>query len=200
MKKGVQIAILVFLILVIISGGCTFLLKMEILPVPAFLKSIPLISSHLPPDRTPAEDTGDSPDVSDEKDEPDERLQLEKQINDREKEIDKLNTQLNDMEKELASSLEAQQALQEQVLQLQDEVAESLTMKQNQADTYKNLAEYYAVMKAQNAAAIISQLKDEEIIGIFNHMDSETVADILQSMDKSKAAALSKKMLATTAI
>jgi flagellar motility protein MotE (MotC chaperone) len=31
-------------------------------------------------------------------------------------------------------------------------------------------------------------------------MDSETVADILQSMDKSKAAALSKKMLATTAI
>ncbi len=187
MKKGTQILILVFLILVIMGAGYYFLMKMEILPTPAFLKNIPIIGTHL------------SPDTSKEVDQAHESIneidQLESQLNEKKDEIDKLNIELKSLQKQLEESQKGQLALQEQVLQLQDEIDKCKVLRSNKEDTYKNLAEYYSVMKVQDAAAIMSQLNDEDIIGIFSEMESETVAAILQSMDRSRAAALSNKML-----
>ncbi|KUG03593.1 hypothetical protein ASZ90_019026 [hydrocarbon metagenome] len=187
MKKGTQILILVFLILVILGAGYYFLMKMEILPAPAFLKSIPLFSSHLSPETS--DEVSQAPEPIDESD------KLKTQLTEKTDEIEKLNTQLKALQKELEESQKGQLALQQQVLQLQEDRDKGQVLRSNKEDTYKNLAGYYSVMKVQDAAAIMAQLNDEDIIGIFNEMESETVAAILQSMDRSRAAGLSKKML-----
>ncbi len=187
MKKGTQILILSVLILVIMGGGYCFLIKMEILPVPAFLNHIPIISSHLSP-KTLGEES-----PSNEAIKASDRLKT--QLGEKTEKIQKLNSELKALRKKMEESQNEHLALKEQVLQLQVEIDQVKILRSNKEATYKNLAEYYSVMKAQDAAAIMAQLNDEDVIGIFNEMESETVAAILQSMDRSRAASLSRKML-----
>ncbi len=194
MKKGTQILILVFLILVIMGGGYFFLTKMEILPVPAFLKSIPIVSSHLSLDTSEEESEAPEEKTIDEID------QLKIELTEKNNEIQKLNTELKALQKELVENQDEQAVLEQQVIELQQEVDKAKIMRSNKEDTYKNLAEYYALMKAKDAAEIMVRLDDEDIIGIFNQMKSEYTASILQNMNKDRAAVISKKMLVSSTI
>ncbi len=162
-------------------------MKMEILPVPALLKSMPIVSSHLSPNTS-----GQESEVNKAIEESD---QLKIELTEKNEEIQKLNNELKALQKTLEESQNEQADLQEQALQLQEQIDEVKILRSNKEDTYKNLSEYYSAMKVQDAAAILAQLNDEDIIGIFNEMESETAAAILQNMDRSRAANLSKKML-----
>lgn len=141
---------------------------------------------------------------------------LNKPANSRISEIDKVILEKDELEQELADKISeinkleniieeykrSERLIQEQELELQNEVDRLNTSllnlenaKQNQQAAYKDMARYFAEMKTQDTADILSRLDNNDIIGIFNEMEDDLVAEILQKMNKDKAVDLTRQML-----
>lgn len=189
MKKGIQICIMIFLVLIILGGGFYILLALEVIPQPAFISSIPVIGSHLGAD--PETDA-----------EPVEKQTTPKETADndskKEKEVEELKLKLDALQKKLEQS-EKTEALQQkkiEELSAENDRLKSTEMEAGQSEASKDLAEYYAEMKTKDAAAILACLRDEEFISIIQYMPKDTAAEILQNLETTRAAEITRKMMA----
>jgi len=97
-----------------------------------------------------------------------------------------MQEQISDLEKELKVSDNEAFKLKDEVARLNEEILDLKTIKGNKRAAYKDMAGYFAEMKGQDAADILSRLKDEDIIGIFNEMPKDLVAEMLQKWKEIK--------------
>ncbi len=189
MKKGIQICIMVFLILIILGGGYYICLALEIVPQPAFISNIPVIGSHLG-----AEPVSEAESSGDEKEPPavsDDLSQKQKEIDDLQLKVDALQEKLDQSEKTAVSQQETIAELNAEIDQLKNTETEA-----GRSEASKDMAEYYTEMKAKDAAGILTNLQDEEVISIIQHMPKDTAAEILQNMEKIRAAEITRKRMA----
>jgi flagellar motility protein MotE (MotC chaperone) len=99
--------------------------------------------------------------------------------------------------------LESEMLYQQQIdllteqLITQDETANN-RLREERAQAYKNLADYYTQMNTQKAADLVAELTNDEAIGVLGQMDQETAAAVIERLPKEKATSISKQMLLVT--
>ncbi|MGI5880141.1 MAG: MotE family protein [Syntrophomonadaceae bacterium] len=182
MKSAGKILLALFLILIIVAGTGYLLIYIDMIETPAVVKKIPLLNNMLPEEETmEAVSNNTTP-------EPQKAQDLEDKINE-------LETQLKQTEQKLKSAEKKEAAASEQLVNLNEQLLNSQTRQSSQQEAYRDLAKYYAEMKAKDAAQILSRLKDEDIIGILGELEPDQGAEILQNFDTNRAAVITGKML-----
>lgn len=186
MKKVIRSIAIILIILIGMTAGYLGMSRLRGQKVPAFVDKIPVVGTYLgnPEDKT--------------------------QLSPLEKENQRLNDQLTTKELQIKTYQDRVKALQLAMKALQTEndrlklqAKKTQSLQQQEAgqldmeDKYKDLAKYFAPMKAKDAAKIMQQkqMDDDTIIGVLQYMDKDAAAKILALLDPSKAATISKKML-----
>lgn len=188
-SKKLKIFLLIILILLISCGGVYLLMYLDVIKTPSLLQSLPMINDRVA-DKSQVQPKTELEKLSEEND------KLKEDISAQNREIKTLKAKVADLNKQLKVAEQTQ-------AQYKNDIADMNYQLNNEVDqnspstTYKDMASYFAEMKAQNAADILSKLDDKDIIGILNAMEKDTAADLLQKMDKAKAAGLTKQMLIT---
>jgi flagellar motility protein MotE (MotC chaperone) len=181
----------IILIILLLAGAWLGLLYFKILKTPNFMAYIPVVNNllieedELDTELTPLDKAKK------------ENAVLKTTITEKQEEIKAMQEQINDLKKQLKTSDNEAFKLKDEVARLNEEILDLKISKGNKKAAYKDMAGYFAEMKAQDAADILSRLKDEDIIGIFNEMPKDLVAEMLQKMDRDKATTLTRKMLVT---
>jgi flagellar motility protein MotE (MotC chaperone) len=181
----------IILIILLLTGGWLGLLYFKILKTPNFMAYIPVVNNllieedELDTELTPLDKAKK------------ENAVLKTTITAKQEENKAMQEQINDLKKQLKTSDNEAFKLKDEVARLNEEILDLKISKGNKKAAYKDMAGYFAEMKAQDAADILSRLKDEDIIGIFNEMPKDLVAEMLQKMDRDKATTLTRKMLVT---
>lgn len=181
--KKVKIMGLSLLVLAMIAGSGYFLIKLGVWQSPAVLQNIPVLNA-IQGDREPRGDA--APDA----------LQPEQNLAVKQAEMSELQTRMAATEQALQQSQDSETQLKAEVARLNQEILNLKSGDSAKRAAYKDMAPYFANMKAKDAADILSRLKDEDIIGILSSMDKEMAAEILPFMNRDKAAAITAKMLA----
>lgn len=178
--------LLILIIAAIICGAVFMLMVMDVIPAPSFMKSLPVIG-----DKFFASETDLTPAEKQEK----ARQTIQDQLDNRDKELAKLEADFNEASQKLKKAEQEKQELQAQVVALNEQLVQLKLQNTNQQAAYKDLASYFAEMKAKDAADILSRQKDQDIIGVLEEMPSDIAAEILQNMNRDKAASITKQML-----
>lgn len=165
---------------VILAAAWLFLVKLEVISAPAALRGLPVVGQP----QAPAESRS-------------ELLQLQEDLAAREAQIDELEANISATETALRQSQDSAAQLKSEVARLNQEILNLQSGGTARQAAYKDMAPYFANMKAKDAADILSRLKDDDIIGILSAMEKETAAEILPFMNRDQAAAITAKMLVT---
>lgn len=182
MKTAGKMLLALFLILIIVAGTGYLLIYVDIIETPAVVKKIPLLNRILPQEEATevvANNVAHEP----------------KKAQDLEDKIKELENQLKQTEKKFKSAEKKEAEASEQIVMLNEQLLNSQTRQSSQQEAYRDLAKYYAEMKAKDAAQILSRLKDEDVIGILGELEPDQGAEILQNFDADRAAAITRKML-----
>jgi flagellar motility protein MotE (MotC chaperone) len=177
--KTVKIFALGLVTVAILAGAGFFLARLGIIAIPPALQGLFLM-------RQPAAPASGG-----------ELLQLQQNLSDKENQISELEASLSAAETALRQSQDSQAQLKAEVARLNQEVLNLQSGVSGKEAAYKDMAPYFANMKAKDAADILSRLKDDDIIGILSAMEKDTAAGILPLMNHDQAAALTVKMLVT---
>lgn len=165
--------------MVILIGAWLFLVKLGVLDAPAVLQGLPVVGKP----QTAAESI--------------ELGQLQQDLTAREAQIKELEASISATETALKQSQDSAAQLKSEVARLNQEILNLQTGGTAKQAAYKDMAPYFANMKAKDAADILSRLKDDDIIGILSAMEKQTAAEILPFMNRDQAAAITAKMLVT---
>ncbi|GER65625.1 hypothetical protein BpJC7_03480 [Weizmannia acidilactici] len=106
---------------------------------------------------------------------------LKKQMEQKDKEISKLQSELD---KSQQNNLKMKQT----VLDLQSQLKKAQQTQAANKKKLKEIASTYENMNPDNAAAIIEKMSDTEATQILSQLSSETLAGVLEKMSASKAA------------
>ncbi|MGI6435385.1 MAG: MotE family protein [Syntrophomonadaceae bacterium] len=180
--KTVKIMGLTLSILAIIACSGYVLVKLGVWESPAVLQHIAV-----PGTIQANKESGDSA--------PLDTLQLEQNLAAKQAEMSALQARMAATEQALQQSQESETQLKAEVARLNQEILDLKSGDSAKRAAYKDMAPYFANMKAKDAADILSRLKDEDIIGILSSMEKERAAEILPFMNRDKAAAITAKML-----
>lgn len=183
--KTVKLLGLGLLVLAALSAGWYFLVALGVLTAPPALQNLPGMSPASGGEKTPGKGS------------PAELVQLEQNLAEQQAEINGLQASLSAAETALMQSQDSEARLKEEVARLNQEVLNLKSGAAAKTAAYKDMAPYFANMKAKDAADILSRLKDDDIIGILSAMEKETAAEILPFMNRDRAAAVASKMLVT---
>ncbi|HOQ08700.1 MAG TPA: hypothetical protein PLG09_01095 [Syntrophomonadaceae bacterium] len=185
--KPFKIGLITLMIVAIASGAIYMLMVTDVIPAPGFIKSLPVIGKPLQGERLSSEDKLRQ-----------EYSKLQEDVKQRDNEINKLQARLNEAEQELKRAEALNKELQKENESLAVQIEELQSNRRNQESVYKDMAKYFAEMKPQEAADLLSRQKDEDIIGVLEQMETSQAADILQRMDREKAAAITRQMMAVS--
>jgi flagellar motility protein MotE (MotC chaperone) len=119
-------------------------------------------------------------------------------VSSEELELINLQQEVLALQKELAQSLEQNNSLQQEIIQLQETVAQLTAFKEQQElrySSFADLAKIYGEMKPALAAQILAELKDEVVIEILLKMPVEQTSKILGQMNSEHAGRLTAKMV-----
>ncbi|HET7579065.1 MAG TPA: hypothetical protein VFK33_07280 [Bacillales bacterium] len=99
---------------------------------------------------------------------------------------------ISDLQRSMNSKEDRITQLKDQIAVLQKNATEQSKKKRRQKSTssYENVAEVYSNMDPGSAAAILSQLKNQETIQILTQLDPDITALILSKMKPDRAAKL----------
>lgn len=186
MKKAFKSIAIILIIFIGMTAGYLGMSRLRGQKVPAFIDNIPVVGTYL---GNPDNKTELSP--------------LEKENQGLKDQLTTKGLQIKTYQDRVKALELAMQALQTENdrLKLQAKKAQSLQLQEagqiELGDKYKDLAKYFAPMKAKDAAKIMEQkqMDDDTIIGVLQYMDKDAAAKILALLDPSKAATISKKML-----
>jgi flagellar motility protein MotE (MotC chaperone) len=107
-------------------------------------------------------------------------------------------TTIADLEKEVEKSQAEVETLQSKI----DQLTEQLNMGEDQVEhskqTMKDIAGIYESMSAKNAAAIITELQDQDAIQILQSLSSDALGEILEKMEPTEAAKYTRLLSALT--
>jgi flagellar motility protein MotE (MotC chaperone) len=182
--------LLTLIVVAIISGSVYMLMVMDIIPAPALLQKLPVVGERLVPENKVL--------LTAEEKLQEKSAQLEKDLTQRDEEIEELQSQLEEADKEIKRVATLNQELQSENESLKQQIEDLQTGRANQQAAYKDMANYFTEMKAQEAADLIFRQRDQDIIGILSEMETSKAADILEKMDRDKAAAITRQMLAVS--
>ena len=188
--NAIKGGLLTLIIVAIISGSVYMLMVMDVITAPAVLQKVPVVGERLQP-------KGKVVLTAEEKLQ-EKRAQLEKGIAQRDEDMEELQSQLQEADKQLKSAAALNKELQSENEALAKQIEDLQIGRANQQSAYKDMASYFAEMKAQEAADLISRQRDQDIIGILGEMETSQAADILEKMDRDKAAAITRQMLAVS--
>lgn len=163
----------------IVTGAWLFLVKLGVISAPAAVQGLPVVGKP----QAPANSL--------------ELLQLQQELTAREAQISELEASISATETALRQSQDSSAQLKSEVARLNQEILNLQTGGTAKQAAYKDMAPYFANMKAKDAADILSRLKDDDIIGIISAMEKQTAAEILPFMNRDQAAAITAKMLVT---
>ncbi len=114
-------------------------------------------------------------------------LELEQKLADQQAELDKKKNEIERKDKEISElKLKRTQVEEQQTVEHEQGTKKDQELKET--------AKTYEAMSPKNAAAIISELPNEEAIRHLTHVSIETRAKILAKMDSEKAADLISKL------
>lgn len=102
-------------------------------------------------------------------------------------EIEKQKQEIKNKESELLKKQAELEALEQELEVVKGKL-------ETQMESIKDLAQYYELMEARNAAKILENIEDDFLIQLFQNMKKETVSEILSNLDPQKAASITKKM------
>ncbi|MEN6325079.1 MAG: LD-carboxypeptidase [Syntrophomonas sp.] len=193
--RKIKILFYLLLILFILGGGAYLLMYLNFFSTPAFLNSIPFLGSHIAQSMDKVSVVQYDQVLKQKERYVKDNERLEKIIEAKRNEMEKLQAQMSGVKKDLKVTEQDDDQLKEEIARLNEEILNLKAKEGSKSAAYKDMAEYFAGMKAKNAADIMSRLSDEDIIGIFSAMETDLVAELLENMDRDKAANISKKML-----
>ncbi|WP_018660063.1 MotE family protein [Heyndrickxia acidiproducens] len=110
---------------------------------------------------------------------------LEKQLDERDKEIDKLQSQLD-------SSRQKNLKTEQQVKDLQAQLKKAQQSQAANKKKIKEIASTYENMSPDNAASILVKMSDTEATQILSQLSSDTLASVLEKMSAENAAKYTK--------
>lgn len=183
------------LILFIVGGGAYLLMYLNFFSTPTFLNSIPFLGSHLVQSMDKVSVVQYEQVLKQKERYARDNKRLESILEEKRAEMEKVQAQMADVKKDLKVTEQDDDQLKEEIARLNKEILDLKVKEESKSAAYKDMAEYFAGMKAKNAADIMSRLSDEDIIGIFSAMETDLVAELMENMDRDKAAKISKKML-----
>ncbi|MDA8233843.1 MAG: hypothetical protein M0Z31_03370 [Clostridia bacterium] len=183
------------LVPLLVIGGTVYLLNwLGVIEVKSYAAKIPLVNKWVYEGKVDTKKKAVKPDslVAENKRLQDKLKQVEKKVKETETKVEDV-TAKSKKDKEL---LERQkQELEKNIKALEETIKaaqEAKTGNEVKAAGYDKLAQYYAQMKAKNAAAIMDKLDNDTVIGVLDRMESEQAAKILSLMDPERAAKLGK--------
>lgn len=186
MKRIFKTLAVLLIVLLGMSAGYLGMSRLRGQEVPAFVDKIPVVGEYLGnPDNTV------------------ELTPLEKENQQLKDQITTNQLQIKTYQDRVKALELSMKALQTENERLKQQLKKSESLQQQEAETaelnakYKDLAKYFAPMKAKDAAKIMEQkqMDDDTIIGVLQYMDKDAAAKILALLEPSKAASISKKML-----
>ncbi|MBS4024763.1 MAG: hypothetical protein KGZ96_03705 [Clostridia bacterium] len=113
-------------------------------------------------------------------------------------EIEQLQLEVLAFQQELTQSLIENNALQQEIIQLQEMVIKLTAFKEQQElrrSSFEDLAKIYGEMKPALAAQIFTELRDELVIEILMKMPIEQTTRVLGQMNPEQAGRLTGKMV-----
>ncbi|MDR1615723.1 MAG: hypothetical protein LBR98_01690 [Syntrophomonadaceae bacterium] len=184
-KKKTLAVMLIILLLISVAGYFGYGFYKE----PSRLSNIPLIKNFVPA----AEEDSETPELSEEEQVQQEVAGLKAALEEKEVEKEAYEQEITQLRQQLANN--EVEELQNEVARLELVISDLQNQRSNQDAAYQDLAQYYALMKAKDAAGILSKLSDDDAIGIISRMENDAAASVMQNMDQDRAATITKKML-----
>lgn len=90
------------------------------------------------------------------------------------------------------------ESLQAEIDALLEQIDDILAEQEETAQSLKKVADIYTTMSAKNAAAILSELDEDELLPIFKEMKTSDRAAILEKMEPTKAANITRLLTETS--
>lgn len=182
MKRLTRLLIVLLICGALLSGAWCSLAYLRVVPVPGFLRGVPVFSKIFREPSRP--ETGLTPAEL-------ENRRLQREISD-------LKRKKADLEKRVTRAESGQRQAGDRLAELEQQLKDIKKANASTASrekTFKKLAQYYASVKAKNAAEVFNRLDDETVIGILQNMDPDDAANIMAAMPPERTAVITRKML-----